>query len=250
MRSFLFLLIKLYILDLAAVASHSYTFCYSIQQPGIVKNPYNSCFNQPGSRHHKSYLTLALPFMKKIAIAITGASGSIYAKILLEKLEALQEQIEELSIVMTDNAKFVWQTEIGNNEYDKFSARHFSTKDFTAPFASGSAKYDGLVIIPCSMGTLGRIASGISNDLISRGADVMLKERKKLICVIRDTPYNLIHIRNMETVTLAGGIICPASPSFYNNPATLQQAVETVVNRVIDLVGLDNSSFRWGAKNP
>ena len=185
--------------------------------------------------------------MKKIAIAITGASGSIYAKTLLEKLSALKEQIEELSIVLTDNAKFVWQTEIGNNDYDKFPARYFSTKDFTAPFASGSAKYDGLIIIPCSMGTLGRIASGISNDLISRAADVMLKERKKLLCVVRDTPYNLVHIRNMETVTLAGGIICPASPSFYSKPTTLEAAVETVVNRVIDLVGLSNTSYRWGS---
>jgi len=185
--------------------------------------------------------------MKKIAIAITGASGSIYAKLLLEKLAELKEQVEELSIVMTDNAKFVWQTEIGNTDYEKFSARYFSTKDFTAPFASGSAKYDGLIIIPCSMGTLGRIASGISNDLITRAADVMLKERKKLICVIRDSPYNLIHIRNMETVTLAGGIICPASPSFYNKPQTIEEAVKTIVNRIIDLTDLNNSSFRWGS---
>ena len=184
--------------------------------------------------------------MKKIAVAITGASGAIYAKILLEKLVGLKDQIEELSIVMTDNAKFVWQTEIGNSEFDKFPCRYFSTKDFTAPFASGSAKYDAVIIIPCSMGTLGRIAGGISNDLITRAADVMLKERKKLVCVIRDTPYNLIHIRNMETVTLAGGIICPASPSFYSKPATLEEAVETVVNRAIDLVDLSNSSFRWG----
>jgi len=186
--------------------------------------------------------------MKKIAIAITGASGSIYAKLLLEKMISLKEQLAELSIVMTDNAKFVWQTEIGNTEYDKFSARYFSTKDFTAPFASGSAKYDGLIIIPCSMGTLGRIASGVSDDLISRGADVMLKERKKLICVIRDTPFNLIHIRNMETITLAGGIICPASPSFYSNPKTIDEAVQTVINRVIDLIGLNNASFRWGTQ--
>jgi 4-hydroxy-3-polyprenylbenzoate decarboxylase len=186
--------------------------------------------------------------MKKIAIAITGASGSIYAKLLLEKLISLKEQLGELSIVMTDNAKFVWQTEIGNTEYDKFPARYFSTKDFTAPFASGSAKYDGLIIIPCSMGTLGRIASGVSDDLISRGADVMLKERKKLICVIRDTPYNLIHIHNMETITLAGGIICPASPSFYSNPKTIEEAAQTVVDRVIDLIGLKNASFRWGTQ--
>lgn len=184
--------------------------------------------------------------MKKIAVAITGASGSIYAKLLLQKLTNLKEQITELSIVMTDNAKLVWKTELHDETFNSFEARYFSTKDFMAPFASGSAKYDALIIVPCSMGTLGRIASGISNDLITRGADVMLKERKKLICVIRDTPYNLIHIRSMETVTLAGGIICPASPSFYSNPDSIEKAAETVVDRVIDLSGLSNSSFRWG----
>lgn len=184
--------------------------------------------------------------MKKIAVAITGASGSIYAKLLLQKLEQLKNQITELSLVMTDNAKQVWQTELGDDNYDKFSARYFSTKDFTAPFASGSSKYDSLIIVPCSMGTLGRIASGVSSDLITRAADVMLKERKRLILVVRDTPYNLIHIRNMETVTLAGGIICPASPSYYSKPQTIEQAAETVVDRVIDLTGLTNESFRWG----
>ncbi|RYZ20704.1 MAG: UbiX family flavin prenyltransferase [Chitinophagaceae bacterium] len=184
--------------------------------------------------------------MKKIAVAITGASGSIYAKLLLQKLTAIKDQLAELSIVMTDNAKLVWKTELEEETYNQFDARYFSTKDFMAPFASGSAKYDGLIIIPCSMGTLGRIASGISNDLITRAADVMMKERKKLVCVVRDTPYNLVHIRNMETVTLAGGIICPASPSFYSKPSTIEQAAETVVDRVIDLVGFNNDSFRWG----
>jgi 4-hydroxy-3-polyprenylbenzoate decarboxylase len=147
---------------------------------------------------------------------------------------------------MTENAKQVWQTELNDENYNNFAARYFSTSDFTAPFASGSAKYDALIIAPCSMGTLGRIASGTSNDLITRGADVMLKERKKLILVIRDTPYNLVHIRNMETITLAGGIICPASPSFYSKPQTIEQAAGTIVDRVIDLVGLQNESFRWG----
>ena len=185
--------------------------------------------------------------MKKIAVAITGASGSIYAKLLLQKLSQLKDQVQELSIVMTDNAKLVWHTELGDDTYYNFQAKYFTTKDFTAPFASGSAKYDALVVSPCSMGTLGRIASGVSNDLITRGADVILKERKKLICVIRDTPYNLIHIRNMETVTLAGGIICPASPSFYSNPKTIEAAAATVIDRVLDLAGFDISSFRWGS---
>lgn len=184
--------------------------------------------------------------MKKIAVAITGASGSVYARQLLQKLEQLKDQIGELSIVMTDNARQVWKTELGDENFDHFPARYFSTKDFKAPFASGSAKYDAMIIIPCSMGTMGRIAAGISNDLISRAGDVMLKERKKLIMVIRDTPYNLVHIRNMETITLAGGIICPASPSFYSNPKNIEEAVATVVDRVIDLSGLDRASFRWG----
>jgi 4-hydroxy-3-polyprenylbenzoate decarboxylase len=104
-----------------------------------------------------------------------------------------------------------------------------------------------MIIIPCSMGTLGRIASGSSSDLITRAADVVLKERRRLICVVRDTPYNLIHIRNMETLTLAGGIICPATPSFYSLPKTIDEVAATVVDRVLDLAGLDISTFRWGS---
>lgn len=188
--------------------------------------------------------------MKKIAVAITGASGSIYAKLLLQKLSGLENQLTELSVVMTENAKEVWRTELNDESYKGFPARYFSTKDFSAPFASGSAQYDALIIIPCSMGTLGRIAGGISNDLITRGADVMLKERKKLILVVRDTPYNLVHIRNMETVTLAGGIICPASPSFYSRPQTLEEAAATVIDRALDLAGLSLHSFRWGQQEP
>src|ERR1700753_679784 len=102
-----------------------------------------------------------------------------------------------------------------------------------------------MVIVPCSMGTLGRIANGISDDLIARAADVILKERRKLVLVVRDMPFNLIHIRNMETVTLAGGIICPAIPSFYSKPKTIEELAMTVVNRVVDLIGLENQSFRW-----
>lgn len=185
--------------------------------------------------------------MKKIAIAITGASGSIYAKLLLQKLEQLKDHLHEVSVVMSNNAKYVWQTEIGDEAYKNYPFRYFEKTDFTAPFASGSAQYDALIIIPCSMGTLGRIAGGISNDLVTRGADVMLKERKKLICVLRDTPYNLVHIRNMETVTLAGGIICPATPSFYSKPQTIEEAALTVVDRVLDIAGIENKSFRWGS---
>ncbi len=186
---------------------------------------------------------------KKLFVAVTGASGSIYAKILFEKLALLQSQIDELSIVMTENAKTVWQTELDNDFYKNVKAKFYNPNDFFAPFASGSGQYDTMIIIPCSMGTLGRIASGVSNDLITRAADVILKERRKLICVVREMPYNLIHIKNMETITIAGGIICPANPSFYSKPTTIEAAAATVVDRVIDLAGLQNKSYRWGNKS-
>ena len=184
--------------------------------------------------------------MKKTVIAITGASGSIYAECLLKKLLSAKEQWSELAVVMTDNAKEVWKTELQNDSWKNFPVKLYGTTDFSAPFASGSGLYDTMIIIPCSMGTLGRIATGISNDLITRAADVILKERRKLICVVRDTPYNLLHIRNMETVTLAGGIICPATPSFYSQPKTIEEVAATVVDRVLDLAGIDSKSFRWG----
>ena len=187
--------------------------------------------------------------MRKVLIAITGASGSIYAQDILKKLISIKEQWNDLSVVMTENAKEVWRTELDNESWKDLPVRYYSTTDFSAPFASGSGQYDTMIIIPCSMGTTGRIASGISNDLITRSADVILKERRKLICVIRDTPYNLIHIRNMETITLAGGIICPATPSFYSNPVTIEEVAATVVDRVLDLAGFDISTFRWGDKN-
>ena len=184
--------------------------------------------------------------MHKIVVAITGASGSIYPKLLLQKLLAKKEQWTELSVVMTNNAREVWKTELDNEEYNDLPVKFYGQQDFNAPFASGSGQYDTMIIIPCSMGTLGRIASGISNDLITRAADVILKERRKLICVVRDMPYNLIHIRNMETITLAGGIICPATPSFYSKPVSIEEVAATVVDRVLDLAGIDSSSFRWG----
>jgi 4-hydroxy-3-polyprenylbenzoate decarboxylase len=183
---------------------------------------------------------------KKIIVAITGASGAIYAKLLLDKLQQLSVQIAEVGIVMSDNAKQVWQVELGNEDYKDYPFKFYSKYDFMAPFASGSARFDTMIVVPCSMGTLGRIASGISDDLISRAADVILKERRKLILVARDTPFNLIHIRNMQTVTEAGGIICPAIPSFYSKPQTIEELAMTVVNRIIDLAGFENESYRWG----
>ncbi|MBP6335404.1 MAG: UbiX family flavin prenyltransferase [Bacteroidia bacterium] len=185
---------------------------------------------------------------QKIILAITGASGSIYAQLILKKLALVQSQIEEVGIVMSDNAKDVWEFELGNKDYDKSPFRIFGKNDFFAPFASGSAKFGTMIICPCSMGTLARIAQGTSNDLITRAADVILKERRKLILVLRDTPYSLIHINNMKAVTEAGAIICPASPSFYSKPANIEELASTVVDRVIDLAGLNHESFRWSEK--
>lgn len=182
----------------------------------------------------------------KIAIAVTGASGSIYAKVLLDKLLLLKEQTSEISLVMSDNAKDIWQFELGNDAYKNYPFKIYSKTDFSAPFASGSAKYNTLIICPCSMGTLARVATGISNDLITRAADVILKERRKLILVTRDTPLSLIHINNMRTVTEAGGILCPATPSFYSKPQTIEEVAATVIDRVIDLAGLEQDSYRWG----
>lgn len=182
---------------------------------------------------------------KKIVVAITGASGAIYANLLLKTLNRLQDQIAEVAVVMSDNAKDVWRFELDNEDFNNYDYKFYAKNDFMAPFASGSARFDTMVIVPCSMGTLGRIAGGISDDLIIRAADVILKERRKLILVARDTPLNLIHIRNMETVTAAGGIICPAIPSYYSKPKTIEELAMTVVNRVIDLIGLEHESYRW-----
>ncbi|MFD1255484.1 UbiX family flavin prenyltransferase [Mucilaginibacter terrae] len=182
---------------------------------------------------------------KKIVIAVTGASGSVYAKLLLQQLQKLQSQLAEVAIVMSANAKQVWQLELGEDSYKQLPFKFYDKNDFMAPFASGSARFDTMVIIPCSMGTLGRIAGGISDDLVTRAADVILKERRRLILVARDMPFNLIHIRNMQTVTEAGGIICPAVPSFYSKPTTVEEVAMTVVNRVIDLIGLEHESYRW-----
>ena len=158
----------------------------------------------------------------QIVVAITGSSGSIYAKILLEKLATMNEQLENVAVVMSDNAKYIWETEIGNKSFENFPFKFYGKMDFNAPFASGSSSFKTMIVCPCSMGTLARIATGVSNDLVTRAADVMLKERRKLILIPRDTPLSLIHINNMKTITEAGGIICPAIPSFYSLPKTLE----------------------------
>jgi flavin prenyltransferase len=184
--------------------------------------------------------------MHKIIIAITGASGSIYAQQTIEACLAAKDALSEIAIVMSKNAKDVWQHELDNDQYNNYGLKIYEPNDFMAPFASGSANFGTMIVAPCSMGTLARIANGQSDSLITRAADVILKERRKLICLVRETPYNLIHIKNMEAVTLAGGIICPATPSFYSKPKTLEDATKTVVDRVLNLANIPNNGYVWG----
>lgn len=184
--------------------------------------------------------------MKKVVVAVSGSSGALYAKILLDKLALLHQHWNSVGVVMSDNALINWELEVGTPDWGQYPFKFYKKQDFNAPFASGSARYDTMIICPCSMGMLARVASGISNDLITRAADVVLKERRKLILVTRETPLSLIHINNMKIVTEAGGIICPATPSFYAKPDTVEAVAATVVDRVLDLAGFEINSFRWG----
>lgn len=183
----------------------------------------------------------------KLVVGVSGASGMIYAKRLLERLNenAVKNQLEACAIVFSDNADGIWTDEIGAFDESEFEFPVFKNNNFYVPFASGSSAFDVLIVCPCSMGTLGRIANGISDGLITRTADVMLKERKKLILVTREMPLNLIHINNMKTITEAGGIICPASPNFYNKTLNYIDIIDTVIERILDLSGLNINAKRW-----
>ena len=184
--------------------------------------------------------------MHKVIVGIGGSSGAIYGKLLLERLKSIPDQVAEVGIVMSRNAVTNWELEMGTMRVDDFGFRVYGNDDFHAPFASGSARFNKMIICPCSMGTLARIAHGLSDDLMTRAADVILKERRQLIVVPRETPFSLIHIDNMRKVTEAGGIVCPAIPSFYHGADTIEKACLTVVDRVLDLAGFEIDSFRWG----
>lgn len=188
--------------------------------------------------------------MHKLILGLGGSSGAIYARLLLERLSSIKDQVSEVGIVMSTNAVINWNLEIPDRKIEDFGYKLYAQTDFSAPFASGSAKFDTMIVCPCSMGTLARIANGYSEDLLTRAADVVLKERRRLILVPRETPFSLIHLDNMKRVTEAGGIICPAIPSFYSRPDTIEKLCLTVVDRVLDLAGFDLESFRWGIGNP
>ena len=185
---------------------------------------------------------------RKVVVAIGGSSGSLYAKLLLDRLAGLSDQWAAVGVVMTDNGKYNWELELGKAfDPTSYPFDYYEKKNFHAPFASGSAKYGTMIVCPCSMGLMARIATGVSEDLITRAADVVLKERRRLIVVPRETPLSLIHLRNMTTITEAGGIICPAIPSFYSGAETKEEIALTVVDRVLDLAGFEVDSYRWGS---
>jgi 4-hydroxy-3-polyprenylbenzoate decarboxylase len=178
----------------------------------------------------------------RLIIGITGASGSLYAHLILRRLAELRNQLEEVAVVVSETGEKVWKYELPDLPLDTFCFRRYAPDSFFAPMASGSSGYDSMIIIPCSVGTLGRIAAGTADDLMTRAADVMLKERRKLILVVRETPLSLIHLRNMATVTEAGGIILPASPGFYMNPGSVEELCLTVVNKAIAMAGVEGKS--------
>jgi flavin prenyltransferase len=179
----------------------------------------------------------------KLVIAATGASGAIYLQRLLQQIDCAAHEVH---LVMSAYAR-----EVAKQELDDFKipseVLHHSENDMNVPFVSGSARFDAMVIVPCSMATLGRIASGSSDSVLLRAADVFLKERRKLILVPRETPWNLIQARNVVTLLEAGAIVLPAVPSFYSRPSSLTAVVDTVVWRILDQIGLPNpGAYRWG----
>ena len=179
----------------------------------------------------------------KIIVAITAASGAIYARQLLEQLVA-SPQVENIALILSTNAEAVAETEgVTLPESDKIT-RYANDNLFTAP-ASGSARWNAMVIVPSSVGTVGRVAAGTSQTLIERAADVMLKERRRLVVVVRETPLSLIHLRNMTTLTEAGAIVLPASPSFYSRPTDIEELCSTVTERIVSLLGIDAPHFEW-----
>lgn len=184
---------------------------------------------------------------KRLVLGISGASGAPYAKRLIELLRPLHDKGQlEFSIALSRTAEEVWAHECGGS-IRELPVPMYEGRDYRAPFASGSAQYDAMVVIPASMSTVSRIAYGTSDDLLTRAADVMLKERRKLVLVVRETPLSAIHLENMLKLTRAGALILPAAPSFYGRPRTLQDAIDTVLARVLDHLGLDNElQRRWG----
>ncbi len=181
----------------------------------------------------------------KLVIVGTGASGAIYLQRMLDKIDARENEVH---LILSTFAKQVIHEELGELRVPEGVHQH-GDKTMNVPFVSGSSRFDAMVICPCSMGTLARIAAGTSDSTILRAADVFLKERRKLILVPRETPWSLIHARNVCTLLEAGATVMPASPGFYSRPQTIEQIADTVVDRILDQLGLPVSdTFRWAER--
>ncbi len=184
---------------------------------------------------------------KKIVVGITGASGAPYARRLLGVLREREDV--ELGVCVSQTAPEVWALECGGDLREAVGGPVWGLRDYKAPFASGSAGWHAMVVVPCSMGTAARIAHGVSDTLLTRAADVMLKERRTLVVVPRETPLGLVHLENLTQVARLGALVLPAMPSFYGKPQTLEQAIDTVVGRILDHVGIEHSLVRrWGTR--
>ncbi len=183
---------------------------------------------------------------KRLIIGVSGASGAPYAERLLSFLKHHQQELDlDVHVVFSKMGKLVWREEVGTDPAD-FGFPIFGSGDFTAPMASGSARFDAMAVVPCSAGSLARIAHGVSADLVGRAADVMLKERRPLILVLRESPYSLVQLRNMVAVAEAGALVMPASPSFYSKPDGMTAFLDTVTARILDQLGIDNTLMtRW-----
>ncbi|MBQ6613566.1 MAG: UbiX family flavin prenyltransferase [Alistipes sp.] len=179
-----------------------------------------------------------------VIVAITGASGAIYARQTLELL-LRSDEVADIALVMSDHARDVVEAE-GVVLPEADTLHHFSNHDMWSSLASGSARWDAMIVVPCSMGTVARVASGVSRTLIERAADVMLKERRALVMVVREAPYSLIHLRNMTTLTEAGAIVVPASPSFYFQPLTIDELAMTISSRAVEMLGVSVAHRSWG----
>ena len=184
---------------------------------------------------------------RRIVVAVTGASGSLYARLLCGRLAA-SEAVGEIALIVTGNGRRVAAYEDRIDWMDDPRYTLYDDGDLFGAPASGSARYDAMAVVPCSMGMAGRIASGVSDSLASRAADVMLKERRRLVLVTREAPLSAIHLHNLLRLTEAGAIVCPASPSFYSKPATVEQLCGTIVERVLSLLGVDAPHYEWGAE--
>ena len=184
---------------------------------------------------------------KKIVVGITGASGAPYARRLLAVLRERDDV--EVAACVSQTAPDVWAIECGGDLREALGVPVWGLRDYKAPFASGSAGWQAMVVVPCSMGTVARIAHGISDTLLTRAADVMLKERRLLVVVPRETPLSVVHLDNLALLARAGALVLPAMPSFYGKPATLEDALDTVIGRILDHLGLDHALLRrWGSR--